>query len=149
MGWAELAGLIVLLLLVLLIAFIVVRRALVIRAGGFDVNWRRGSRDDDRGWTLGQARFQGERLVLYRSFSVWPAAAMSLNRAELVLGGVRSPLGAEPDLLPTGVAIVGAQYHGTDWELALTEDALTALRSWVESRLPGSRQPGSREPGQR
>jgi F-type H+-transporting ATPase subunit epsilon len=47
--------------------------------------------------------------------------------------------GAEPELLPVSVAIVTASCAGTPLELALTDDALTALRSWVESRPPGPR----------
>jgi hypothetical protein len=73
MELAEIIGLIILVAAVLMIALIVVRRGLIIRAGGFDVSWRLRRRDDDRGWLLGQARYRGGRLGLYRSLSPLPA----------------------------------------------------------------------------
>jgi hypothetical protein len=144
MELAEFVGLALLIVVLALGLIIAIRRAILIRAGGFDVSWRLRPANDDRGWMLGQARFRRGQLALYRSFSAWPTAAMTLDRAALVLGAVRPPHGAEPELLPTSVAIVTGSCAGTPLELALTEDALTALRSWVESRPPGSRIP-SRE----
>lgn len=138
---AQTWGLGALLLVVLLVAVVIVRRAVLVRAGSFDVSWRLNPDADDRGWILGQARFRDGRLALYRSFSPWPRASLALDRAELALGAVRPPAGAEPDLLPRGVAIVTGRCSDTRLELALAEDALTALRSWVESRPPGSRLP--------
>lgn len=147
MELAEVVGLVVLLCVVALIIVIAVRRAILIRAGGFDINWRRRPATDDRGWLLGQARFRGGRLGLYRAFSVLPAAAMTVDRDELQLGPVRPPIGAEPDLLPPGVVIVPGSAAGTAFEIALAPDALTALRSWVESRPPGMQPPGGRAAG--
>jgi hypothetical protein len=144
MGLAEFVGLGLLILVVALALIVAVRRAILIRAGGFDISWRLRPANDDRGWMLGQARFRRGQLALYRSFSAWPTAAMTLDRAALVLGAVRPPHGSEPDLLPRAVAIVTGSCAGTPLDLALTDDALTALRSWVESRPPGSRIP-SRE----
>lgn len=144
MGLAEFVGLALLIVVVALALIVAVRRVILIRAGGFDVSWRLRSANDDRGWMLGQARFRRGQLALYRSFSAWPTAAMTLDRAALVLGAVRPPRGAEPELLPASVVIVTGSGAGMPLELALTEDALTALRSWVESRPPGSRIP-SRE----
>lgn len=149
---AQTLGLGLLLIVVLLVAAVIIRRAVLVRAGGFDVSWRIDPGPDDRGWILGQARFRDGKLALYRSFSAWPRASLAMDRAALTLDAVRPPVGAEPDLLPRGVAIIGGRCLGTRLEMALAEDALTALRSWVESRppgssLPGARLPGSREPG--
>ncbi len=139
MELAEFVGLTLLIVLIALGLILGLRRVLLIRAGGFDVSWRLRPGDHDRGWVLGQARFRRGQLALYRSFSAWPTAAMTLDRSALMLGAVRPPHGAEPELLPVSVAIVTASCAGTPLELALTDDALTALRSWVESRPPGSR----------
>lgn len=147
MELAEVVGLAILICVVALIVVVAVRRAILIRAGGFDVNWRRSPAADDRGWLLGQARFRGSRLGLYRSFSVLPVAAMTVGRDDLQLGPVRPPIGAEPDLLPPGVLIVPASTAGASLEIALAPDALTALRSWVESRPPGMQRPTRRPPG--
>ncbi|MEO7125462.1 MAG: DUF2550 domain-containing protein [Nakamurella sp.] len=141
MGLAEIVGLTLLGALVALALIVATRRVVLVRAGGFDVSWRVHPTHGDRGWMLGQARFRRGQLALYRSFSAWPMAAMTLDRTALVLGAVRQPIGAEPDLLPSSVAIVTGTCAGVPLELAMTGDALTALRSWVESRPPNSRFP--------
>lgn len=141
MGLVEMVGFLVLAAVVLLIVIIVARRAVLVRAGGFDVSWRCNPAADDRGWLLGQARYRGDELGLYRSFSPLPTPALTVARASLLLGAIREPVGAEPDLLPPGVVIVPGSCQGVPLELALSEDALTALRAWVESRPPGSRLP--------
>lgn len=143
---AQMLGLGALLIVVLLVAVVIIRRAVLVRVGSFDVSWRVDPGADDRGWILGQARFRDGRLALYRSFSAWPGPSLTLDRAALALGQVRPPMGAEPDLLTRGVAIVGGRCSGSRIELALAEDALTALRSWVESRPPGSRLPDRGQP---
>lgn len=143
MGLVEMIGFLVLAAVVLLVVFIIVRRAVLIRAGGFDVSWRCNPGANDRGWLLGQARYRGDELGLYRSFSPLPTPALTISRASLQLGAIRPPVGEEPELLPPGVVIVPGSFGGTPLELALTEDALTALRAWVESRPPGSRLPSA------
>lgn len=147
MGLAEIVGLALLAVVVVLVLIVATRRVVLVRAGGFDISWRVRPMQGDRGWILGQARFRHGQLALYRSFSAWPMAAMTLDRSALVLGAVRAPIGAESDLLPASVAIVTGSCSGTALELAMTHDALMALRSWVESRLPGSRFPNREQLG--
>jgi hypothetical protein len=139
MELAEVIGLVVLICLALAIVVIAVRRALLARAGGFDVSWRVTPNGSDRGWTLGQGRYRGSQLGLYRSFSPLPVAAKTLDRGRLTVGVVRDPVGAEPDLLPVGALIVRCSDGGSPLELALSVEALTGLKSWVESRPPGVR----------
>ncbi len=139
MELAEVIGLAVLIAAALAIVVIAVRRALLTRAGGFDVSWRLKPSDTDRGWSLGQGRYRGSQLGLYRSFSPLPVAALTLDRARLSLGEVRGPVGAEPDLLPVDAVIVRCTDGGDPFELALSTGALTGLKSWVESRPPGLR----------
>lgn len=141
MGLVEVVGLVLLAAIVALAFVVALRRIILVRAGGFDVSWRLRPAQDDRGWVLGQAQFRRGQLALYRSFSAWPTAALTMDRAALSLGGTRPPYPGEPDLLPASVAIVTGSCAGVPVELALTDDALTALRSWVESRPPGSRGP--------
>ncbi len=148
MRLAEIIGLAVLVVVVVTIVVIAVRRTLLARAGGFDVSWRSRVSDGDRGWTLGQGRYRGRRLQLFRSFSPFPIPAMTLDRAQLVLAGERESVGAEPDLLPVGAVIVRCTHAGAPLELALSRDALTGLRSWVESRPPGSRLPQGGDGGE-
>lgn len=127
--------------LVLVIALVAVRRTTLARSGGIDMSWRADLRRDGAGWVLGQGRFSGEALELFRAFSILPMASRSLDRQELVLGERRAAQGTEPDLLPPHSVIVRCRDHGSDLELAMSEDALTGLRSWVESAPSGFRGP--------
>jgi hypothetical protein len=126
---------------VLLIALIAIRRNRLARSGGIDMSWRRDLRRTGSGWILGQARFTGEALELFRAFSVLPVASRALNRQRLVLGQRRSAEGTEFDLLPPETVIVRCSDAGDQLELAMSEDALTGLRSWVESAPSGFRGP--------
>jgi hypothetical protein len=139
MELAEVIGLGVLIAVALAIVVIALRRALLSRAGGFDLSWRTDLSAADRGWTLGQGRYRGSQLGLYRSLSPLPVAARTLDRARLRVGAAREPVGAEPDLLPVDAVIVRCSDGGVPLELALSRNALTALTSWVESRPPGMR----------
>jgi hypothetical protein len=136
---AQILGLAILIALVLAIVVIAVRRSVLARSGGIDVCWRRKLRPDGRGWVLGQGRFHGDEFLLYRSFSPLPGAARTLHRESLVLGERRQPVGTEPDLLPVNAVIRRCTDGGLAFELALSEEALTGLRSWLESQPPGAR----------
>lgn len=122
---------------VLLIALIAIRRNRLSRTGGIDMSWRPDPRRTGSGWILGQGRFSGEALELFRAFSVLPMASKSLDRHHLVLGQRRSAQGTEFDLLPPATIIVRCSNAGAELELAMSEDALTGLRSWLESAPSG------------
>jgi hypothetical protein len=77
--------------------------------------------------------------LLYRAFSPLPGAAKRLRRESLKLGSRRAAVGTEPDLLPLNAVIVRCTDGGGDIELALAEEALTGLRSWLESIPPATR----------
>ena len=139
---AQLVGLAILLALIAAVCVIAVRRSVLARSGGIDVCWRTDLTPGGRGWVLGQGRFHGNRLQLFRSFSPLPKASRALHRDELVLGDRRVPVGTEPDLLPRGAAIVRCTDGGRPIELALSEEALTGLRSWLESVPPATRSTG-------
>ena len=136
---AELVGLALLLAVVLLAVGVAVRRWLLSRAGGVDLCWRMRLLADNSGWVFGQARFSERGLLLYRSFSPLPFPTRVVARDSLALGPRRPLSGAEPDLLPVGSVIVGATLDGRPIELALAEDTLTGLRSWLESVPPAQR----------
>jgi Protein of unknown function (DUF2550) len=132
-------GLAILIVVVLAIVVIAVRRSMLTRSGAIDVCWRRELTPDGRGWVLGQGRFRDSELLLYRSFSPLPGAARKLHRGTLKLGERRGRVGTEPDLLPVDAVIVRCTDGGTGIELALREEALTGLRSWLESIPPATR----------
>lgn len=135
---AELVGLVVLLALVLSIVAIAVRRSLLTRSGGVDLCWRKAGSPDGRGWIFGQGRYGESELVLYRSFSPLPVASKVLRRDRLLLGERRSVAGTETDLLPVGSVVLSCREGRTRLELALTEEAVTGLRSWLESVPPAT-----------
>lgn len=136
---AQLCGLAVLVVVILSISVIALRRSVLIRSGATDVSWRSNLRSDGSGWVLGQGRYRGTELLLYRAFSPLPGAAKRLCRESLTLGDRRPPVGTEPDLLPVNAVIVRCTDAGRELELALSEEALTGLRSWLESIPPATR----------
>ncbi len=144
---AEIIGFALLLALLLSIATIALRRSLLTRSGGVDLCWRKSLRADGRGWTFGQGRYRESELTLYRSFSPLPIASKVLRRDRLHLGDRRALLGTEPDLLPVGSVVLRCTDGRSPIELALTEEALTGLRSWLESVPPATGALHDRHPG--
>lgn len=136
---AQLLGLAVLVVVILSISVIALRRSVLIRSGAVDVSWRSNLRSDGTGWILGQGRYRGTELLLYRAFSPLPGAARRLRRESLTLGSRRAAVGTEPDLLPVNAVIVRCTNGGQELELALSEEAMTGLRSWLESLPPATR----------
>jgi len=136
---AQFLGLAVLVAVVVSISVIALRRSVLIRSGAIDVSWRSNLRSDGGGWILGQGRYRGTELLLYRAFSPLPGAAKRLHRESLKLGPRRVAVGTEPDLLPLNAVIVRCTDGGGELELALAEEALTGLRSWLESIPPATR----------
>jgi len=132
-------GLAILVVVVLAIIVIAARRSALSRSGAIDVCWRRTLTPDGRGWVLGQGRFHDNEFLLYRSFSPLPGAARRLRREALRLGEQRPLVATEPDLLPVDSVIVRCTDGGAPLELALREEALTGLRSWLESLPPATR----------
>ncbi len=135
---AEITGLALLLVLVLSIVAIAVRRSHLTKSGGVDFCWRRSDASDGSGWVFGQGRYREGELTLYRSFSPLPIASKVLQRDRLVLGERRALAGMEPDLLPVGSVVVRCTDGRTPLELALSEEAITGLRSWLESVPPAT-----------
>ena len=132
-------GLAVLVVVIVSISVIALRRSVLIRSGAIDVSWRSNLRSDGGGWILGQGRYRGTELLLYRAFSPLPGAAKRLHRGSLKLGPRRAAVGTEPDLLPVNAVILRCTDGGGELELALAEEALTGLRSWLESIPPATR----------
>ncbi len=133
---SEIIGLVLLLVLLVSIVAIAVRRSLLTRSGGVDLCWRQTLLPDGSGWTFGQARYREGELILYRSFSPLPLASKILLRDQLTLGERRPLAGTEPDLLPVGSVVLRCTDGTSPIELALTEEAVTGLRSWLESVPP-------------
>ena len=132
-------GLVMLVVVVVAIIVIAARRSVLARGGAIDICWRRTLTPDGRGWALGQGRYRDNEFLLYRSFSPLPGAARRLHRDSLQLGERRALVATEPDLLPLDSVVVRCTDGGSLIELALREEALTGMRSWLESRPPATR----------
>jgi len=144
---AEIVVSALLLALALAVVTIAVRRSLLAHSGGVDLCWRTFLDLDGRGWTFGQGRYREGELALYRSFSPLPMASRVLRRDRLALGPRRPLAGTEPDLLPVGSVVVRCTDGGSPVELALSEDAVTGLRSWLESVPPATGSVNGRQHG--
>lgn len=144
---AEIVGFALLVVLLLSIIAIAVRRSLLARSGGVDVCWRTALDLDGRGWTFGQGRYGEGAFVLYRSFSPLPIASRVLRRDRLSLGERRPLSGTEPDLLPVDSVVLRCTDGGSPVELALSEEAMTGLRSWLESIPPATGSVNERQHG--
>jgi hypothetical protein len=144
---AEIAGVALLLVLVASIIAIAFRRLMLTKSGGVDFCWRKSTASDGSGWIFGQGRYREGELTLFRSFSPLPVASKVLRRDRLALGERRPLAGTEPDLLPFGSVVVRCTDGRTPMELALSEEAITGLRSWLESVPPATGSISGRQHG--
>ncbi|MHA6511691.1 DUF2550 domain-containing protein [Tessaracoccus sp. Z1128] len=116
------------------------RRWLTGQGGLFDC--ARRVRDDAPGvgWVLGMARFRGESLEWFRSFSLGLSPHLVLQRASTTYLHQRSPEGIESIALFDNSLIVTVKDRvtGRVHTLAMASDEVLALMSWLESAPPGS-----------
>lgn len=126
--------------LVLLLAFIAgtyARRRAVSRGATLFVlsGWRPDSRQR---WRLGHLRLGNARLEWYSLLGISTRPQQAWDRSRLELEAPRVPGRSERvDLIPDASPVPCA-YGQDGFELALTPDAYTALRSWAEAAPPGS-----------
>ena len=132
----EILGLVLVVLCSLLI-LLVVRRRLLERVGGtVDVSWRpnrRVHRAGTLGWSFGVARYESDRLLWFKTFSLSPRPRHVLFRSSLVLGSRRRPHGAETIAVVADATIVECGHADETFELAVPSVALPGLLAWVEA----------------
>ena len=76
----EWIGLGLLVAVVAAIVWLTARRILLVRSGAIDICWRdrtTAAPAHGSGWSFGQAKYSGDELLLYRSFSPLPVASNS------------------------------------------------------------------------
>jgi hypothetical protein len=139
---ADAAALLLLPLLVYAVALVVRRRWVTRNGGTFELSYRpRPDADADRaharGWVLGLGRYSGDTLEFFRIFSVVPRPMVVLDRADLHYTGQREPTRSEVHRLYAGHVVVACRTSHTGLELAMSADAVTGLRSWLEAAPPG------------
>ena len=132
----DILGGLLLLAALALAGLIVRRRRLTKSEPTFDMSVRTHPQQGARGWTLGVARYRGERLEWFRFFSLSLRPKRVFDRQALELHGRREPDGAEAYALFSGHLVVDARTGQAEVQVALSPDSLTALLAWQESAPP-------------
>ena len=116
------------------------RRWLTGQGGLFDCAYRLREDATGAGWVLGVARYRGENLEWFRSFSLSMRPKMVFPRALTSYVHQRSPVGLEAIALFEDSMIVTLRdrVSGRSSALSMAPEEVLALMSWLESAPPGS-----------
>jgi len=124
-----------LLLLLGAIGFIGRFRSLSTRVGSFACGFRRGSRPAI--WKQGIAHYCVDRIDWYRTASLSFRPSQSWSRDELDLIS-RHPVTESDGMRVRDFSMrITCRSGSQEFELAMSDDAYSGLRSWVESAPPG------------
>lgn len=140
MQLVEMAALVALLGLLLLTVLFAARRVQLLRGGGTQAVLRPLPAADERGWRNGVLRYGEEELVFFRVSSLRVGADRRVARRSLVVVSRRALSPAERDLVLPDATVLQLRDDAGEMELALSDGALTAFLSWVESSPPGRAQ---------
>ncbi len=133
----EVLGVLLVLVLTVFVSVVLRRRWLSHGIGAFDCSLRSTMAPHGKGWTLGIARYQSDRIEWFRVFDLSPRPRQTLLRADLMVQDRRSPRGVEAFAVMTGFVIVSCRRGTSFIELAMSEQAYTGFASWLESAPPG------------
>jgi hypothetical protein len=127
--WVILAAL----ALVVVLAAVVLSRVrhLARRVGSFECSLRRAGQ---REWTSGIAVFGARRLHWHRTVSLRRRPGRTFVRRDLEIVGRRRRA-------PGDVVEVVCRHRGEELELAMGDDALAGLVSWLEAAPPDEARP--------
>src|SRR3954453_17189014 len=119
-------------------AVVLARRLVLARGvGTFDCSLRRIGRRGRRGWVLGVARYEADRLDWFQVLTVSPRPTRSLARERLAILDRHDPDEITPyAVLPGWVGLL-CGYGPSTLELAMSEAAYNGLAAWLESAPPG------------
>lgn len=142
MGW-EAAWIVLCVVVVLCLPLIFLyarRRWLSSRGGLFDCALRVGEGSPGTGWALGMARYRGEALEWFRAFSPGLRPALVFQRGLTLYSGRRAANGVEAVVLfdETQIVTLRDRISQVAHDLAMSEESLMGLLSWLESAPPGS-----------
>ncbi|WP_199042272.1 DUF2550 domain-containing protein [Glycomyces salinus] len=119
----------------LLLAY--VRRSALSRYGSVAMAARISRRMPGRGWAPGFAVYESGTLRWYRMFSLALGPRYTLARTDLEVSERREPVGGEAQIFPPDVAILLCKSSRGEFELAMTDSAITGFLSWLEAAPPG------------
>ena len=134
--------------LVLLIVLVVVvgwygqRWIRMRRGGGVSVALRWRPDSPRSSWHLGLGRYEGEKFVWYRVWSLRTGPDRVFQRESMQISDRRDPSGSEAYAVPEGSTVLRCESSDQEAiEIAMGPGALTGFLSWLESAPPGRRLP--------
>lgn len=133
----EVLGALLFVVVAALVSVVVRRRWLNRSVGTFDCSLRTGSGAHGKGWALGIARYEADRIEWFRVFSWALRPQHVLRRTQLQVVDRRYPTGAEALSVMSGFVIVRCRRGSAFVELAMSEQSYTGFASWLESAPPG------------
>lgn len=155
LAWAEIVALVVALIIVAPMVSIFLRRRWLARQGSmFECSLRLDNATPGTGWVLGVARYSEDTLEWFRVFSLSFQPRMRFYRPQTRALSERAPSPMESVLLFDGQYVVTLSVNDErseasqvdppeeaagpgEWELAMGQESLTGLRSWLEAAPPG------------
>lgn len=140
-GIEVLFAVLIALLVIPLVGLYVRRRWLSTKGGVFDCALRLHHTGPGTGWATGVARYDGEKLEWYRTFSFSVRPRLVLQRDTTSAVGLRGPDAAEAVVLFGDDQVIrltsSVPRHTREWELAMSPASVTGLQSWLEAAPPG------------
>jgi len=139
------AGLLVLIVVAVTVGLLV-RRMLLHRSGAsLACALRVESSRSGRGWRLGVARYTPSHVQWFRLFSAAAGPKFTFARRGFDVVARRRPRAFELHAIPYGAVVascraVTAAGETLEFELAMSEAALTGFLAWLESAPPGAHQ---------
>jgi hypothetical protein len=120
------------------------RRRWLNRLGGtFECSLRLRMRTPGAGWVLGVGRYSEGILEWFRYFSYSLRPRMVFPRRSIRVLETRMPNPVEAVALNADEKVVRLEMQDgraeTQWELAMSEESVTGLLSWLEAAPPGVR----------
>jgi len=130
------------LLVMLGLVVLALRRRWLARQGGtFECSLRLRTSTPGAGWSLGVARYNEENLEWFRFFSYSLAPRKAFVRASVNVLDNREPSEVEAVSLYAGQRVLRIEAMTStgpeEWDLAMSDDSLTGLLSWLEAAPPG------------
>jgi hypothetical protein len=144
LGVVQVLGVLVALMAMSLL-MLTVRLLWLDRLGGtFACSLRLRIRTPGAGWVLGVGRYSEGILEWFRFFSYSLRPRMVFPRRNVRVLETRMPDPVEAVALNADEKVLRLEMHDgraeSEWELAMSEDSLTGLLSWLEAAPPGVRQ---------
>ncbi|HEY5821791.1 MAG TPA: DUF2550 domain-containing protein [Propionibacteriaceae bacterium] len=142
LGVIEILGILVLLVAVGLGLLAARQRWLARQGGTFECSLRLQTATPGTGWALGVARYNQGLLEWFRFFSYSPRPRLTLPRSDVRVLGTRDPDVVESVALGTDQRVITVETTterpAEERELAMSQDSLTGLLSWLEAAPPGA-----------